>query len=208
VALNSEIKNIIFDLGGVIINLDTHKTYEQFSKLSGIKVEEFISKASESPFFDQYEKGLLSDQEFREHLRLLLKSEASDSEIDNAWNAMLLDIPLKRIQLLQQLRANYRLFLLSNTNNIHLQCFTKIFQHTTGLPSLDNCFDKAYYSHLMKMRKPDDEIYRQVLIENQLMANQTLFLDDNLSNLQGAKSVGIHTFHVAHPDLIFSLFHA
>jgi glucose-1-phosphatase len=207
VALHPEIKNIIFDLGGVIINLDTHKTYQQFSRLSGIELEELKSKSAKSAFFDLYEKGLLSDQEFRGQVRLFLKCEASDSEIDNAWNAMLLDIPQQRIQLLKQLRNNYKLFLLSNTNNIHLQCFTEIVKNTTRLSGLSDCFDKDYYSHLMKMRKPDAEIFQYVLNENNLNPNETLFLDDNQSNLAGAASVGIQIFHVAHPDLIFSLFH-
>jgi glucose-1-phosphatase len=207
VALLTEIKNIIFDLGGVIINLDTQKTYQQFSHLSAIGLEEIKSKSAKSSFFDLYEKGLLSDQEFRDQVRQFLKSEASDAEIDTAWNAMLLDIPLPRIQLLKRLRDNYKLFLLSNTNNIHLQCFTEIVKSTTGLSGLSDCFDKDYYSHLMKMRKPDVEIFQYVLRENNLNPNETLFLDDNQSNLAGAASIGIQTFHVAHPDLIFSLFH-
>jgi glucose-1-phosphatase len=207
VALHPKIKNIIFDLGGVIINLNTDKTYQQFSRLSGIGLEELKSKSDKSAFFDLYEKGLLTDQEFRNQLRLFLKCEASDSEIDTAWNAMLLDIPQQRIQLLKQLRSNYKLFLLSNTNNIHLQCFTEIVKDTTGLSSLSDCFDRDYYSHLMKMRKPDAEIFQYVLNENNLKPDETLFLDDNQANLRGAASVGIQTFHVAHPDLIFSLFH-
>jgi glucose-1-phosphatase len=116
-------------------------------------------------------------------------------------------LPLARIDLLKKISGKFRIFLLSNTNNIHLQCFTEIAEDTLGSSSWDDLFEKAYYSHLIKMRKPDVAIYRYVLNENNLQAAETLFLDDNLSNLHGAASIGIQTFHVTHPDLIFSLFH-
>jgi putative hydrolase of the HAD superfamily len=119
---------------------------------------------------------------------------------------MLLDIPQERLNLLRQLRPSHRLFLLSNTNQIHLNCFNKIVEEAAGTPGLEPFFDATYYSHQLKMRKPDREIYEHVLQEQQLQPHETLFLDDNLTNLAGAEAVGIRTFHVQHPDLIFSLF--
>jgi putative hydrolase of the HAD superfamily len=119
---------------------------------------------------------------------------------------MLLDIPPERIQLLERLKGQYRIFLLSNTNEIHLTCFSNIVKRVTGQPSLDGYFEKAYYSHRMKMRKPDREIYNKVIQENRLDPTTTIFLDDNLLNLAGAEQCGIQTFHVQHPDLIFTLF--
>ena len=200
------IKNIIFDLGGVIINLSVEDTYQSFASLSGLSPEEIKKRAHQNTFFREYEKGLLSDSEFRYRVKSEFKLTVSDEEIDRAWNAMLLDIPLPRIKLLERLRSEFNLFLLSNTNNIHLQCFNTQVKALTGHATLDVYFDKAYYSHLVKMAKPDVEIYEYVLQSNQLNPEETIFLDDNKDNLQGANKAGIKTFHVQNPYQIFSLF--
>ena len=204
--ISPEIKNIIFDLGGVIINLSTQTTVKQFAKLGGITEEEVNLRMMQSKEFHDYEKGLISDARFRELVRDMLAANASDAEIDRCWNAMLLDIPIERIQLLERLKTRYRIFLLSNTNEIHFNCFSEIVNQMTGKTSLDLYFEKAYYSHRMKMRKPDREIYDFVLAENKLNPTHTIFLDDNLANLKGAEQCGIKTFHVQHPDLILTLF--
>ncbi len=161
--------------------------------------------ANAQAFFD-YEKGLITDEEFRDQVRLLLNWRATDEEFDACWNAMLLDIPTERLQLLQRLKKEYRIFLLSNTNEIHLKKFNAILKNSSGHESMDVFFHKAYYSHRMKMRKPDTEIFEFVLKENQLNPAETIFLDDNVSNLEGASLAGIQTFHVEYPDLIFTLF--
>lgn len=199
------IKNIIFDLGGVIINLSVPTTVGAFAKASGKPVDEIAALVSSQGFMD-YEKGLLSDEAFRDHVREALNWNGSDSEIDESWNAMLLDIPAERLQLLEKLKKNHRIFLLSNTNEIHLRKFNQILHRQTGQEEMDGYFHKAYYSHRMKMRKPDVEIFEFVLQENKLNPKETLFLDDHLSNLQGAEQAGIKTFHVQNPELIFSLF--
>lgn len=202
----SGIKNIIFDLGGVIINLSVEKTHQAFAALSGKPIEEIKSIVHHGAFFHQYEKGLIDDTDFRYHLRESLNMIVGDNELDQAWNAMLLDIPMDRIHLLQQLKPKFNLFLLSNTNNIHLQCFNSKVQQLTGLAAIDEYFHAAYYSHLIKMSKPDVEIYEYVLQSNNLVAHETIFLDDNKDNLVGANKAGIQTFHVQHPDQLFSLF--
>ena len=148
----------------------------------------------------------MTDEEFRAELKDFLSGDFSDASIDRAWNAMLLDIPSAKLQLLERTKKTHRTFLLSNTNNIHLECFNKIVKHTTGLDSIDSYFHKAYYSHLLKMRKPDDEIYLHVLEQNKLNPAETLFMDDNRDNLEGAKRVGIQAAHIAHPDDLYSLF--
>ncbi len=204
--ISPEIKNIIFDLGGVIINLSTQATVNQFARLGCISEEEVNQRMMQSKAFHDYEKGLISDSRFRGIVGEMLQVEVSDAEIDRCWNAMLLDIPPERIQLLERLKSKYRIFLLSNTNEIHLNCFNGIVQELTGKSSLDEFFEKAYYSHRMKMRKPDREIYDVVLQENSLDPAHTIFLDDNLSNLEGAELCSIKTFHVQYPDLIFTLF--
>ncbi len=163
-------------------------------------------QVSEEAFFNEYEKGLLSDVEFRARVRKMLAVEVTDKQIDDAWNAMLGDIPNERLQLLQRLGKKHRVFLLSNTNSIHLQHFNGIVKKVSGRPVLDEFFEQAYYSHLLKMRKPDLEIFDHVLKENKLNPAQTLFLDDNVDNLRAAEQAGIKTAHITHPDLIFSIF--
>lgn len=200
------IKNIIFDLGGVIINLSVEKTHQAFASLSGLPLQEVKDRVHQSAFFHEYEKGLIGDSEFRNHLRESLHLNVEDTQLDNAWNAMLLDIPIERIRLLERLKGSFNLYLLSNTNNIHLQSFNQQVFQLTGFPSLDQYFNNAYYSHLIKMKKPDVEIYEYVLQNNNLNAQETIFLDDNSDNLVGATKAGIRTFHVQQPDLIFSLF--
>ncbi len=200
------INNIIFDLGGVIINLSVEKTYQAFASLSGLPLKEIKDRVHHAAFFHEYEKGLIGDSEFRNHLRESLNLNADDTQLDNAWSAMLLDIPIERIRLLERLKGPFNLFLLSNTNNIHLQSFNEQVFQLTGFPSLDQYFNNAYYSHLIKMKKPDVEIYEYVLQDNKLLAQETIFLDDNSDNLLGAIQAGIRTFHVQQPDQIFSLF--
>jgi len=201
-----EIKNIIFDLGGVIINLDVSRTYQAFALLANSAVEEVKSKISQQAFFNEYERGSLDDDGFRDHLRALLNRKVSDAQLDAAWNAMLLDIPTEKYQLLTKLKSHYRVFLLSNTNNIHLQAVNQIVFNDTHQEGLHHYFHKDYYSHLMKMRKPEPEIFQQVLVENNLIAKETLFLDDNAENIEGAKSLAIQTAHITSPDRVLSLF--
>jgi glucose-1-phosphatase len=203
--MTSNLKNIIFDLGGVIINLSVSSTINAFAKASGHSTEKIASLVHSRQFMD-YEKGLITDDEFRTHIRSILNWNASADEIDQCWNAMLGDIPLERLALLEKLKKDYRIFLLSNTNEIHLKKFNQILFETSGKAQMDEYFHRAYYSHRMKMRKPDVEIFEFVLNDNKLQASQSLFLDDNLSNIQGAAQAGIKTFHVESPDSIFSLF--
>lgn len=205
--LDPKIKNIIFDLGGVVLNLSVDSTLRQFSELSGYPVEEVMKVYHSRPEFLAYEKGEITNDEFRRSLKDIFGITSTDLELDQCWNAMLGDIPGERIELLKELKSKYRTYLLSNTNAIHLECFRGIVKRSGGMiDSLDPLFHRTYYSHLMKMRKPDPGIYQYVLRENDLEASETIFLDDNEANLKGAAAVGIQTFHVTHPDLIFSLF--
>lgn len=196
------LKAIIFDLGGVIIDLHEHRTVQYFAQLSG-RPEGEIRAIMQLPAFQQFEKGLISETEFRAAARESLKTSASDEQIDKGWNAMLGEIPRARIDLLRSLANKYELYLLSNTNAIHYRAFSEIVRTTTGQDRFEDLFDQAYYSHEIHMRKPDPQIYEWVLAQNNLQPAETLFLDDNVLNIQGAQHVGIQTVHVTHPDLIF-----
>lgn len=204
--VHKNFRNIIFDLGGVILNLSVESTLKKFAALSGRSVDEVIELYGSRAEFLQYERGEITNDEFRKSLRDIFGLTHTDFELDAGWNSMLGDIPKERIALLKELKSKYKTFLLSNTNAIHLNFFTGMVKKDHSLESLDPLFHKTYYSHLMKMRKPDPAIYQYVLRDNGLKAEETIFLDDNVSNLKGAASVGIQTFHVTHPDLIFSLF--
>lgn len=206
--LDRSIKNLIFDLGGVILDLSIDHTLQAFSKLSGIEIKR-VNELYSSPGFEVYEKGLMEDDDFRNYVREVYSIQSSMAEIDASWNAMLRGIPVRKLQLLLRLKQDYNVYLLSNTNSIHLAYINQrmlpgIVQNSK---SLDSYFHRAYYSHIMKKRKPDADIFEQVLQENALSPHQTLFLDDNLSNIEGANQLGIKTIHVVSPDLIFDYFH-
>jgi glucose-1-phosphatase len=202
--IKSSIKNLIFDLGGVIINLDTGATVKAFSQLGRLTDDDTVSIYS-LEFFKNYEKGLISDEEFRKQLQLKLNN-CSAAELTTAWNSMLLDIPPARLEFLQWLRQDYRMFLLSNTNQIHIDQVNIILKDICGAEDFSHFFDKAYYSHQVKMRKPDKEIYQHVLEENKMAAEETLFIDDNAENLRGAEQLGINTLLVTSEKSLFDFF--
>ena len=202
----SGIKNIIFDLGGVILNIRYQNALEAFQKLSTSQQTIAFSQQKQSRLFDDYETGRISDQAFREGLRQHYEIEASDAEIDAAWNAMLLDIPKERIELLRALRKDHKLFLLSNTNAIHLIAFNKIVQDSFGMPALDELFDKCYYSHLVDDRKPNPAIFERIVEENNLQKAETLFIDDSIQHIESAAKVGLKTLHLQPPLTINQFF--
>ena len=203
------VKNLIFDLGGVILDLSVDHTLQSFSRLSNMpkeRVQEVY--VSERGFLD-YEKGMIDDEAFRDFVRDTFSINAEDDAIDDCWNAMLRGIPAIKLDLLMRLQNEFRVFLLSNTNAIHLDHINNIMlPKGANQKSLDDYFHKAYYSHRMRKRKPDAEIFEQVLEENHLIPEQTLFLDDYAINIEGAKALGIKTVHVTSPNLILDYFHA
>ncbi len=188
------------------MDLHVDRSHKAFAQLGNCSIEEIQAKIIKTTCFVDHEKGLITDAEFRKEIRAMLQQNLSDDEIDKAWNAMLGDIPLERLHLLRRLRKNYKVFLLSNTNSIHLPIFSETVKINSGEASLESFFDKAYYSHVMKMRKPDEEIFNTIVVENQLVPGNTLFLDDFPLNLKGAEKAGLKTFHVQGAQSIFSLF--
>jgi len=202
-----EIKTLIFDLGGVILDLSVDHTLEAFKQLSQLDKERVIAIYHNEETFELYEKGLVSDDEFRSFIRNVYNGNAGDEEIDRCWNAMLRGIPAIKLELLTRLMKSYQVILLSNTNNIHLEYINNRILPDFGVTSLDPYFHHTYYSHLMKMRKPDAEIFEKVLSNHNLNPAETLFLDDNKLNVEGANAVGIKTVHVYKPELILEYFH-
>jgi glucose-1-phosphatase len=194
------IKNLIFDLGGIIINIDFQLTFEAFAKASGKDVLSTIKKFEEEKIFARFEKGDYSERELRFLINKELNTSLSDDVIDRAWNALLMDIPMPRIEMLKELAEDHRLYLLSNTNSIHISVINKILHQTCGIEKLDLLFDRVYYSYEIKMAKPDVQIYEFVLRDNDLKAGETLFIDDNADNIRGAAKAGIKTLHIKYPE--------
>jgi len=192
----STIKNIIFDLGGVLLNLDFNSTKQAFIKLGIVDFNSYYNKVKQKNLFDAFEVGKINEVEFCEQLRVLSKIEASDFEIIEAWNSMLLNFPTVRKDLLIQLKANYNISLLSNTNETHVRGFNKIIQKDIHEKSLAPLFHSHYFSNEIGYRKPNPNSFEFVLKQNNYLPSETLFLDDSPQHIKGAEQLGIKTFHV------------
>lgn len=200
------IKNIIFDLGGVVINLDYRLTLGEFRKLGLEDIEKLYTQFNQLPWFDKYDTGGISSEKFLFEFKKWLAPGTTNEQIIHAWNAMLLDFPPERADLLVKLKGRYRTFLLSNTNEIHINYYLGRINEWYGEGAIDNFFEKTYFSNRIGMRKPDREIFEFVLSENGLMACETLFIDDSPQHVEGAKSVGLRAYHLQAPETIVDVF--
>ena len=197
------IKNIIFDYGNVIFLLDFQKLKEGWKSLSIEDPDTFFSHGVQEPIFDRFDRGLVTETEFRDFLRNKIgNADLTDEDIDAAWNSLLLGVDEGTHELLAELNKKYRTFLLSNINPIHYNYIMNYLQDEFGFESNDHLFEKTYYSHLIGIRKPDKAIFEKVLSENGLIAEETLFIDDIAANLEPAKQLGIQIFMMTAPDTI------
>jgi glucose-1-phosphatase len=203
------LKALIFDLGGVIVDLSVDHTLQAFSDLSGFEKEKVKDIYYSSEGFEAYEKGLITDDDFRNLVRETYAISSPAAVIDASWNAMIRGLPVRKLQLMEELMKTYSVYLLSNTNSIHIAYVNEVVLPGIGHHgrTLDTYFHRAYYSHIMKKRKPNADIFEQVLEENNLLPEHALFLDDNRDNIEGAMRLGIKTVHVTTPDLILDYFH-
>ncbi|MEE4286624.1 MAG: HAD family phosphatase [Mariniphaga sp.] len=190
----TNIKNIVFDLGNVLLNLDFDASIQAFQKL-GLNSEVVNrQQAYADPVFYELEVGKTTPQEFRKRVRRILNNpEATDQQIDDAWCAMIHDIPAKRVQMLKELAKNYNVYLFSNTNAIHINRLHGEFREIYGIefPSL---FVKDFYSHELHERKPDLASYTKVIELSGIIPGETLFVDDLEKNISGAEKAGLKTF--------------
>jgi putative hydrolase of the HAD superfamily len=188
------IRAILFDLGGVLLNLDFNKTTTAFSQLLGAEfTTAFYSKRKQNELFDHLEKGMITAEEFRDNIREKSGRSLTDAEIDECWSAMLLDFPKKRILFIQQLSKKIPVYLFSNTNEIHKRAFDRIFAESFKGLDFDKLFTKAFYSHEIGLRKPDVEAYERVLKEVEAKPSEVLFIDDHPDNIIGANQAGLQT---------------
>jgi putative hydrolase of the HAD superfamily len=204
--IDPQIKNLLFDLGGVIINIDFLMVAQSFNHLSGKDISFIRQQVEERRLFYHHEVGEWTDAEFRTTVNHMLETSLTDEQIDAAWNSMLFDIPQERIDLLISLRKKYNLFLLSNTNAIHIREVNRILQRDNRVSTLEELFDKTYYSHQIHLAKPSADCYQFVLKDAGIRAEETLFVDDSASNIRGAKQIGLQTVHLQAPATILDIF--
>ncbi|MEO0506930.1 MAG: HAD family phosphatase [Bacteroidota bacterium] len=185
------IRNLILDFGDVFINLDKPATARAMMPYGFTGVDSELQDV-----FNAYEKGIISSEAFLGTTQQRFP-KASRSDLITAWNAILLDFPEARLEFLEQLAAEkqYRLFLLSNTNEIHIDHVKKVMG-PEKFGRFQNAFEVFYLSYEMGMRKPDAEIFQFVLDQNKLQPEETLFVDDTLENIVSAQQLGVQTWHL------------
>ena len=203
--LDSGVKNIIFDLGAVLLNIDLSLTVKAFDKIGLKDFDKIYLQSGNKKLFDDFEKGKISSDTFFKTINTFADTSFRHNLLITAWNALLLDFPKERLKLLEKLKKKYRLFLLSNTNETHIAEYSNILHRTFGYGHLQHIFEKEYYSFNMGMRKPDSEIFDFVVLENKLDPVETLFIDDSLLNIEGAAKAGIQVFHLQHPQTILDI---
>jgi putative hydrolase of the HAD superfamily len=184
---------IIFDLGGVILDIDYNLTRSAFEKLGVRNFHEMYSQSSADQLFRNLETGKISEENFCNEINKCTGLQLSPAEIVRAWCAMLLNFREESLAFLDELKSKYKLFLLSNTNHIHIPVFNKIYNSRKREKPFNGFFEKAYYSCEIGLRKPDAACYDWVLKEEKLVPAKTIFVDDSVQNIDAAKLAGMQT---------------
>lgn len=193
------IKNLIFDFGGVIIDINLLRVGQSFKELGVKNLEQINQLAFTRELYLDFEKGIITPAVFREGLRQVSGLKLTDEQIDGAWNSMIIDLPKSHFELLEQLKKNYNVYLLSNTNEIHYQYFNQFAIDHLGVNCLDHFFTKCFLSHRMKLRKPDPEIYIKMLEIGKMKPEESFYFDDLPENVKAARELGIQGI-THHPD--------
>ncbi|MFL9481968.1 HAD family hydrolase [Chitinophagaceae bacterium LWZ2-11] len=197
------IKNIIFDLGGIFLALDYKKTELAFADL-GAPIENLYKQDFASALFEDLETGKITPDAFYDAFRKTTQSQLSDDQIRTAWNAMLLGFPIERLKWLEEIKTRYNVYLFSNTNQIHYDYLIPHFKKEIGV-NFNDYFIKAYYSHELGLRKPYPNSYLKILEEQNLIASETLFIDDTYKNIEGATEAGLQTIYLTAPKTVLDL---
>lgn len=189
------IKNIIFDYGNVLLNLDPEATVNGFRELLTVDYD-FYSGSGLNETFTDFETGSISTDHFINRLMDHAPVGTTEIQLIEIWNKMLLDLPRPRIDMLIRLKSAYNVYLLSNTNEIHIKFANKYLERTYPKINFEkDCFHKVYYSYKMGKRKPNLDIYEVVIKEESLKPDETMFIDDNLANIEAARQLGLLTHH-------------
>ena len=204
--MSAKIKNIIFDLGGVVLDIDESIVYKELEKM-GISTSELARSKDFMEIMSKFDTGIYTAPTFRKKCKELLGLEKmTDQKFDSIWNAMLLDIPRERVEAIEKIKKHYKIFLMSNTNEIHYDLYVRDLQLRFGYNEFDELFNKSYFSFAEHLEKPDPRFFELILDHEQLLPEETLFIDDTAANIKVAKSLGINTYHISREELVRNLF--
>ena len=201
-----KIKNIIFDLGGVVLDIEPNEIKNQLYKIDFQDFEK-LESVEFSSLTKQFELGIITAESFRKKAKIALGLEKiKDSTLDDIWNSMLFDIPRERIEALEEIKRHYKIYLMSNSNEIHYDMYVRDLQLRVGYREFDSLFDKSFFSFDLHMAKPDPNIILYALDHYNMKPEETLFFDDTIENINLAKSLGLKTYLIKKGELVRTLF--
>ncbi len=198
------IKNIVFDFGRVLLNINPLLTQKGLMEL-GYRPDNESAGAKDDQIVVKLESGKITKEDFIDAVISVVKEGATSNDIIQVWNAMLLDFPENHVNTLKKLRKNYKVYLLSNSNIIHFDSYTTTFREKYGF-ELGDLFDKMWFSFQIGIIKPEPDIFRYILKDENLVPEETLFVDDTLMHVESAWSLGIRGFHLEDGNDISDLF--
>jgi putative hydrolase of the HAD superfamily len=202
----ADIETIIFDFGGVIIDIDPMLTMNEFARLGARELDPDEIQDMINTLVRRFERGIFTPEIFRQRMMDYLQFKASAQEFDDAWNALLFDIPKERVKVIEKAKKNYQIYLLSNSNEIHYDLYVRDLQLRFGYTEFDDLFEKAFFSFDLHMTKPDLEIYEFVIYQNGLDPSKTLFIDDTEENVLAARKLGLQGYLLRKPERVRDLF--
>jgi len=204
--MTTRIKNIIFDLGGVILDIDESAVYNELGKM-GFDIQQLARSKEFMDILSKFDIGVYTAATFRKKVKAYLGLEKmTDQKFDAIWNSMLLDIPRERMEAIEKVKKHYKIFLMSNTNEIHYDLYVRDLQLRFGYNEFDELFDKAYFSFDIHLEKPDPRFFELILDHEGLLPEETLFIDDTAKNIEAAKALGLRTYHISREELVRNLF--
>ncbi|MGB0423109.1 MAG: HAD family hydrolase [Flavobacteriales bacterium] len=191
-----EIDAIIFDFGGVLFDIEYDTPVREFKKLGLDDFSKIYAQSAQSELFDRLETGTISNENFLLDIQKVIPTQPDLAKVLAAWNSILTGIPKGRIDQIHQLKPKYRTFLLSNTNAIHVEEFEKMVDAEMGIDYFKSAFEKVYYSNVIGIKKPYPSTYLEVCSWNDLNPSTTLFIDDSVQHVEGARAAGLHAYHI------------
>ncbi len=197
------IKNLIFDLGNVILNIDTKLSAKAFAQYGMNDFEKLYTLASQNELFDRLEVGSITENEFYDEFRKVTGCKLDNQILEQCWNALIMDFPVARIEMLKRLKkeGRYRTFILSNTNIIHYRFYTALLNRTYGVDGLESLVEHAYFSHEIGLKKPNRDIFDHVVANSHIKPEESIFIDDNEANIKAAKALGFNTIFLKNNDM-------
>ncbi len=197
------IKNLIFDLGNVILNIDTKLSEKAFAQYGMNDFEKLYTLASQNELFDRLEVGSITENEFYDELRRVTGCKLDDKTLEQCWDALIMDFPAARIEMLKHLKAEgkYRTFILSNTNIIHYRFYTALLKRTRGVDGLESLVEHAYFSHEIGLKKPNRDIFDHIVANSHIKPEESIFIDDNEANIKAANALGFNTIFLKNNDM-------